>query len=141
MRVWPKTIIIVKFALKFWLDSTSQISKMIFLDPFREDFHFLPKNLRIWEGFWTLKTDFSSTFGIKTPFARVRANKKYAHFNTLTRKTSFLEPLPQESPSFTFPSLSIFMIAIPHQIDLYDVSKAIHICPELMFLILILFTL
>ena len=43
MRVWPKTIIIVKFALKFWLDSTSQISKMIFLDPFREDFHFLPK--------------------------------------------------------------------------------------------------
>ena len=43
MRVWPKTIIIAKFALKFWLDSTSQISKMIFLDPFREDFHFLHK--------------------------------------------------------------------------------------------------
>ena len=74
-RVWPETTITVKFALKNCIDSTTQTSKMIFLDPFRQDFHFLTEIPKIFMVFWTPKTDFSATCCLKSPFPQARANK------------------------------------------------------------------
>ena len=74
-RVWPEATIIAEFALKNCTISTTQTSKMIFLDPFREYFHFLteiPRNFRV---LGTPQTDFSATFGLKSPFPQARANK------------------------------------------------------------------
>ena len=102
-RVWPETTITVKFALKNCIDSTTQSSKMFFLDPVREDFHFLieiPMNFR---DFWIPKTDFSATFGLKTPFPQARANK--------TMQISSIKPQKHPFSNHFFKNL-IFSIPI-----------------------------
>ena len=105
-RVWLETTITVKFALKNCIDSTTQTSKMFFLDPFREYFHFLthiPMNFRV---FGTPRTDFSATFGRRNPFPQARANK--------TMRISSIKPQKHPSLNHFFKNL---LLSIPVLID------------------------
>ena len=102
-RVWSETTIIFEFAIKNCLDSTPQTSKMIFLDPIREYFHFLTEIPMIFTVFGTSRTHFSATFGLKSPFPQARANK--------TMQMSSIKPQKHPFSNHSFKNL-IFSIHI-----------------------------
>ena len=67
-RVWLKTVITVKFALKNCIDSICQTSKNNFLDPFRAYFKFFEENHNIFSLFGPPKQSFQQHVTLKLHF-------------------------------------------------------------------------
>ena len=93
-----------KLALKNCIDSISQTSKMIFLDPFRAYVHLFKGNLSMFS-LWTISTELSATCDSKNPISSNQRQNKHTYAITQTLKTLLLEQIlhethPSQSSSF-----------------------------------------
>ena len=104
-RVWPETTITVKFALKTASIPLLKPQTCFFSTHFVKMLTFWPKFLGF-VVFWTPKTDFSATFGLKSPFPQARANK--------TMHISFIKP---QKHQFSNHFLKKLIFSIPILID------------------------